>query len=157
MNGDIETIYVLIRAIRACFHLLGNVGDDLHREYGLTTSMRAVMESLYEGGAQTVPQIARSKSVTRQHIQTLVDQLLEGGLAAAVPNPDHKRSPLIELTPKGHRSFEDMQRREHGLLIQLSAGLPAKDLMLAVETIQRLNEQLQQLRKGGKENEPSFS
>ena len=152
MNGNLETIYVLIRAIRACFHLMGNVGDELHRHYGVTTSMRAVMESLYEGGPQTVPQVARSKSVTRQHIQSLVDQLLEVGLAAAVPNPDHKRSPLIELTAKGHRSFEDMQRREQGLLIQLSAGLPAQDLMLTVETIQRLNEQLQQLREGGKEN-----
>ena len=59
---------------------------------------------------------------------------------------------MIELTAKGHRSFEDMQRREQGLLIQLSAGLPAQDLMLTVETIQRLNEQLQQLREGGKKN-----
>ena len=87
MNGNLETIYVLIRAIRACFHLMGNVGDELHRHYGVTTSMRAVMESLYEGGPQTVPQVARSKSVTRQHIQSLVDQLLEVGRVSARRSP----------------------------------------------------------------------
>ncbi|HEX6102982.1 MAG TPA: MarR family transcriptional regulator, partial [Alphaproteobacteria bacterium] len=95
----------------------------------------------------------RSKNVTRQHIQTLVDQLLEADLAVAVTNPDHKRSPLIELTPRGHSAFEDMQRREQALLTQLTAALPARDLMIAVETIRKLNEQLQQLRAGGKENE----
>ena len=153
MNGELETIYILTRAIRACFHLMGNVGDDLHRQFGITASMRAVMESLYEGGPQTVPQVARSKNVTRQHIQTLVDQLLEADLAVAVTNPDHKRSPLIELTPRGHSAFEDMQRREQALLTQHTAALPARDLMIAVETIRKLNEQLQQLRAGGKENE----
>jgi DNA-binding MarR family transcriptional regulator len=155
LNGDLETIYILIRAIRACFHLLGNVGDDLHHQFGITASMRAVMESLYEGGAQTVPQVARSKSVTRQHIQTLVDQLLEVGLAVAVANPDHKRSPLIDLTVRGRSAFEDMQRREQALLTQLTAALPARDLMIAVETLRKLNEQLQQLHKGGRENGPS--
>jgi DNA-binding MarR family transcriptional regulator len=153
LNGELETIYILIRAIRACFHLMGNVGDDLHRQFGITASMRAVMESLYEGGPQTVPQVARSKSVTRQHIQTLVDQLLEAGLAVGAPNPDHKRSPLIELTQLGHEAFEDMQRREQSLLTQLTAALPARDLMIAVETIRKLNEQLQQLHVGAKENE----
>jgi DNA-binding MarR family transcriptional regulator len=153
LNGELETIYILIRAIRACFHLMGNVGDDLHRQFGITASMRAVMESLYEGGPQTVPQVARSKNVTRQHIQALVDQLLEAGLSVAVANPDHKRSPLIELTARGHSAFEDMQRREQTLLTQLTAALPARDLMIAVETIRKLNEQLQQLRDGEKENE----
>jgi DNA-binding MarR family transcriptional regulator len=153
LNGELETIYILIRAIRACFHLMGNVGDDLHRQFGITASMRAVMESLYEGGPQTVPQVARSKNVTRQHIQALVDQLLEAGLSVAVANPDHKRSPLIELTARGHSAFEDMQRREQALLTQLTAALPARDLMIAVETIRKLNEQLQQLRDGEKENE----
>jgi hypothetical protein len=38
-------------------------------------------------------------------------------------------------------------------LTQLTAALPARDLMIAVETIRKLNEQLQQLRDGEKENE----
>lgn len=153
MNGELEAIYILSRAIRRCFHLMGHVGDELHRHFGITASMRAVMESLYEGGPQTVPQVARSKSVTRQHIQALVDQLLEAGLVLAAPNPDHKRSPLIELTGKGHAAFEDMQKREHALLTQLMAALPERDLMIAVETIRKLNEQLQQLHAGSKDND----
>ena len=145
MSGELETIYVLIRLIRACFHLLKGAADDLHRPLGITGPMRAVMESLYEGGRQTVPELARSKAVAHLHIQAAVDQLLEAGLAVVAAGPEHAASPPIELTARGYGALEEMQRTEQVLLTQLTAAVPARDLMIAVETLRNLNEQLQQL------------
>ena len=64
------------------------------------------------GGAMTVPQIAKLKGVTRQHIQLLADALVAAGLAAVKENPAHRRSSLIALTEKGKRVFAKMRARE---------------------------------------------
>ncbi len=67
-------------------------------EHSLQASQRAVLEFLSQQQAQIVPQIAREISVSRQHIQTVVNDLLALGLIEAVENPTHKRSSLIQLT-----------------------------------------------------------
>jgi DNA-binding MarR family transcriptional regulator len=52
-------------------------------------------------GSFTVPQIARRLGVTRQNVQRLANELVDEGLAVYTDNPDHKASPLLELTPHG--------------------------------------------------------
>src|SRR5690348_8726939 len=65
----------ITRRIRECCDHLDALEDVLRQDVGVTAAMRAVLEALHERGAQTVPQIARSKKVTRQHIQALADKL----------------------------------------------------------------------------------
>ncbi len=48
-----------------------------------------------------LPQIARRLGVSRQHILRLTNELTEEGLLEALPNPDHRTSPLLRLTPAG--------------------------------------------------------
>jgi hypothetical protein len=69
--GTIEKITMEVRHL---FQVLKALADSVHKDAGLTASTRAVMESLADR-PRTVPDIARSKSVTRQHIQLLVDEL----------------------------------------------------------------------------------
>jgi DNA-binding MarR family transcriptional regulator len=109
----------MARDIRKLFHILGAVGDALHADLGITASMRAVLESLARGGAQTVPQMARARPVTRQHIQAIVDQLLNAGLVTLQPNPAHKRSSLVALTKAGEAAFATMSDREAVVLEQV--------------------------------------
>ena len=144
-SADIEAIVAVIRAIRTGFHRLGVLADEIHESVGVTGAMRAVMESLYESGPRSVPQIARSKSVSRQHIQVLVDQLAESGLVALLQNPDHRRSPLITLTRKGRGLFEQMQGREQALLSDLVQAVPARGLMVTLDTLLRMNEEVERL------------
>ena len=63
MTPKAQALYQVIRHIRSGFNLLRALGDDLHRDIKITAAMRAVLETLAEVGEQTVPQIARSKSV----------------------------------------------------------------------------------------------
>lgn len=137
-----ETLDGVIRVVRACFNRLKAVGDALHADVGVTSAMRAVMESLAEGGAQTVPAIAKTKRVSRQHIQTLADQLSDAGLLTFKPNPDHKRSSLMDLTTKGKRVFKSMKAREVGALLELSSVLPGKELAVTLDTLEKLKEAL---------------
>jgi DNA-binding MarR family transcriptional regulator len=71
----------------------------------MTLGMRAALELLLVGGPATVPRIARSRGVTRQHVQALVNGLLAQGLVALRPNPAHKRSPLVALSPAGETTL----------------------------------------------------
>src|SRR5262245_37877010 len=103
----------LVRAVRLTFHELRAAAEALHDDPdGLTPAHRGVLESLHRGGPSTVPALARSRPVSRQHIQVLVNRLLELGFVATRANPAHERSALVALTPAGRKRFEAMLRRE---------------------------------------------
>lgn len=132
----------MTRLVRRCFQRLRAAGEALHGDLGVNASLRAVMESLYENGDQTVPQIARAKSVSRQHIQVIVDALVSLRHVAVLANPAHKRSPLIALTARGRGTFEQMRRREADLLSALAADIDAGDADAALRALAALADAL---------------
>lgn len=132
----------MTRLVRRCFQRLRAAGEALHGDLGINASLRAVLESLYENGDQTVPQIARAKSVSRQHIQVIVDALVSLRHAAVLANPAHKRSPLIALTAQGRGTFEQMRRREADLLSALAANIDADDADAALRALAALADAL---------------
>ena len=149
MTGDARTAEAVTREIRACFNRLRALADTLHGDLAITAAMRAVMEALHDGGEQTVPAIARAKSVSRQHIQVLTNGLIDAGLVKSRPNPTDKRSPLVALTAKGKRTFTTMRRREKAVLDDLARALGASDLEATLATLKVLHAHLDdQLEKG---------
>ncbi len=50
--------------------------------------------------------------MTRQHVQTLVNALVERKLVELTPNEAHKRSSLVSLTGSGERLIKRMKKRE---------------------------------------------
>src|SRR5215813_12584173 len=81
------------------FHRLRFVADQIHHRGEMTGGLRSILRSLDKLGEQTVPQMARARSVTRQHVQALVNQLVKERLVEFIANPAHKRSPLAPLAP----------------------------------------------------------
>jgi DNA-binding MarR family transcriptional regulator len=130
--------------VRHLFQVLKSLADAVHKDAGLTASTRAVMEAIAEG-PRTVPDIARSKSVTRQHIQLLVDELARSDLVELKANPAHLRSPLIALSRKGETVFASMRRREAPLIERLAAGLDARKAAATVQTLTALRRRAEQL------------
>lgn len=141
----------IIRKIRECSNRLAALDDALRQDVGITAAMRAVMQSLDEGGVQTVPQIARSKGVTRQHIQVLADKLATSGLTSTRDNPGDRRSPLLVLTKQGEAILERMRQRESGIFTELSRALREGDLDATLTTLDALRTYLDKklARKGG--------
>lgn len=143
MTPEAERLDSLIVEVRTAFHRLKAVSDQMHRDLGITAAMRAVMETVADDGPMTVPQIARARGVSRQHIQTSVDSLAATGLVGLKENPAHRRSPLVVLTRRGKSVFREIRRRERAVLEALAGGLPARRITAARATLQTLNARLQ--------------
>jgi len=138
-----EPFIKLAAEVRKLFHQLAATVEALHVDLdGITASHRAVLESLYRGGDQTVPALARSRPVSRQHIQTLVNALETRKLVEAIANPAHLRSPLIRITPAGRACFEEMRSRERALLTSKRSPVTVTELESATDILRRLREHL---------------
>jgi DNA-binding MarR family transcriptional regulator len=145
MSGkDIPDVDRIAREVRHLFQVLKSLADAIHKDAGLTASTRAVMEAIAEC-PRTVPDIARSKSVTRQHIQLLVDELAGSDLVELKPNPAHLRSPLIAFSRKGEALFASMRKCEAPLIERLAAGLDVRKAAATVQTLTALRRRAEQL------------
>lgn len=136
----------LVRAVldeaRLLYQRAAQLGHELHTAEPVTVAMRAVLELLYRTGPSAVPAIAARRFVSRQHVQLLVDALLDRSLVARGDNPAHRRSSLVRLTPEGRRTIERMQKREARFLAAADLGLRAADLKAAAVTLRRIREAL---------------
>jgi DNA-binding MarR family transcriptional regulator len=133
----------LFDEIPPLFHRLRMVADDVHGGHIITAGRRGVLRGLDRLGPQSVPQMARTRTVSRQHIQVIVNGLLKDGLAANEENPAHRKSPLVRLTAKGKRLLQAAGKREKQLLAHASFGLTAKEINRAADTLQSLRDLLE--------------
>lgn len=133
------TVYRVFGEVRRLFHTLSRVAESIHSDIGITAGQRALLESLSESPGRTVPEIARSRGVTRQHIQTLANQLLDKNLVETRDNPAHKRSPVLRLTAAGERCFDEIRRREGAILKTMDREFRDCDLGAVVECLGRMN------------------
>jgi DNA-binding MarR family transcriptional regulator len=133
----------LIVEVRRAFQALRAAAEELHGDLGVTAAMRAVMEHLADGTPRTVPQIARDKNVTRQHIQQIVNALLEARMIQVSANPRHQASPLMALTPLGKGTFAEIRKREAAALSKVAKRLHNPDLENAAATLKDLTAQLE--------------
>ena len=69
----------LFDEVRLLEHRLVQVAERLHTGDGVTIPGRAVLEYLLRCGTTSVPDIARARYVSRQHIQTIVDTFADAG------------------------------------------------------------------------------
>lgn len=134
-----QALTQLIREVRTCFNQLKSLSEQLSAGLGITPSMRAVLEDLDLETGRTVPDLARKRGVSRQHIQTVMNTLADQDLVRAVDNPGHKRSVLYLLTPAGAETFAEVRRREAAPMAALSDALPTDDLARASALLTRLN------------------
>jgi DNA-binding MarR family transcriptional regulator len=143
--AESNPLYEVIWQVRRLFQVLATQGNALHEASGLTTAQRAVLEFLDQDEPQTVPRIAKSKSVTRQHIQVIVNELLEKRLVEAVENPAHQRSPLIRRTARGRKLYSEARTREARALAGIARRIPEKDLATTLATLRLIEARAREL------------
>lgn len=66
--------------------------------------------SVLSGGPLTVASAARRLGLARQSVHRVMNELVADGLVQSAPNPDHKRSPLMSVTPAGERTLAELVR-----------------------------------------------
>jgi DNA-binding MarR family transcriptional regulator len=113
----------LLNEVRLLSQALRQWSDTLHAELGMTAAMRGVLELILLGGRATVPEMARTRDVSRQHIQQQVDALLERSWVERQDNPAHKRSSMIALTNRGHALIQNVRADELNALSRMQVGV----------------------------------
>src|SRR5215470_18369283 len=109
-EGDAATAVVL--EILRVNGLLLATGSQLAAQEGLTAARWQVLGAVALAGRPlTVPQIARRMGLTRQAVQATVNQLHRDTLIETSDNPDHRRSPLINLTERGRQKYAALDRQ----------------------------------------------
>lgn len=123
------------------------------QEIGAVNAQRGgtwgMLNSVITQGPQTVPQLARARPVSRQHIQKLANDMVADGLLRFVPNPAHKRSQLIEATPKGLDAYSRMNSSLGDLADQLGEGFSKEELYMTASVLERMRAHLAQNQGGG--------
>ncbi len=109
----------------------------------ITGAERDVLDFLVFEGAATVPQIARSRGVSRQHIQKRSDALVERGFAEFTENPAHKSSKLLEATIAGERMHATASRDETAVLQRLAGKIDLADIATARAVFAALAESIE--------------
>ena len=146
-NRDVETkvkaMYEVIDETRGLFHRAGAAVTQLHGENDPKAGARGVLEGLQKQGPQTVPQLARARPVSRQHMQIHVNALQAKGLVALDPNPAHKRSPLVSLTHAGEKTLKDMVKRERAGIRRLDLEVSNQELQFAADVLRRVRTALE--------------
>jgi len=122
------------------FHRLAWVAEQIYGEEGRSTARRGVLRGLVRYGEQTVPQLARARSVSRQHVQQVVDVLLAARLVERVPNPRHLRSKLLRATRAGEAAVRKMDEIDERVLQAAAGQLPRSDLAVTVRTLKAMRE-----------------
>lgn len=113
----------LVGEILGVFGVLRRWGDAVHEGAPVKGARRGVLEMLLRGRPQTVSGLARVRGVSRQQVQHQVDRLLELGFVERLPNPVHRRAPLIGLTSKGRALIKTVRSAELDALSQLQVGV----------------------------------
>jgi DNA-binding MarR family transcriptional regulator len=140
VEGKAEAIAELMLDVAQCFFRIRALGQ----KTGLITSWGGgsfgFMRSLALLGPLTVPQIAQMRPTSRQRMQRLADELAAEGLVRLVDNPKHRRSKLVQLTPKGDARYRAMSTRLLAAASTMGAALDEADIRKATEVVRRLSD-----------------
>src|SRR5919197_1058160 len=111
VDSKAEAVAELMLEVAQCFFRIRAVGQ----KAGLITSWGGgafgFMRSLALLGPLTVPQIAQMRPTSRQRMQRLADELAAERRVKFIDNPKHRRSKLVQLTPKGEARYRELNSR----------------------------------------------
>jgi len=103
------------------------------------TAERWVLERLAAiDSALTVPALARERGISRQSVQIIVDRLLNRGYLVMMPNPAHRRSPILALTEAGHQASWEVRGQEAAVLAAVASAVTPIELEAALRVLRLL-------------------
>jgi DNA-binding MarR family transcriptional regulator len=139
-DSKAEAIAGLMLEVAQCFFRIRAIGQ----KTGFITSWGGgafgFMRSLARLGPLTVPQIAQMRPTSRQRMQRLADELAAEGLVKFIDNPKHRRSKLVQLTPKGDACYRELNARFLAVASTLGEALSEVDIRKTAEIVRQLSD-----------------
>jgi DNA-binding MarR family transcriptional regulator len=139
-DSKAEAIAELMLEVARCFFKIRALGQ----KAGLITSWGGgsfgFMRSLALLGPLTVPQIAQMRPTSRQRMQRLADELAAEALVKFTDNPKHRRSKLVQLTPKGDARYRELNAQLLAIASTMGVALSEADIRRTTEIVRRLSD-----------------
>ncbi|WP_151772265.1 MarR family winged helix-turn-helix transcriptional regulator [Streptomyces abyssomicinicus] len=133
------------RRLMEVFDLVGPLYHKVFRKVeqetpvdGVSVGVRAVLDLLHRHGPLTVPRMSRAQALSRQFVQRMVNDAVALGYAESRPNPAHRRSPLIALTPAGAEAVAAVTAHERTLLRQVGGDLTHQEVDACLKVLGRM-------------------
>ena len=137
MVGDLRRVFNDL--IRFEIELWNAVDARLKREFDLPLTHFEPMAVMDRLPNCRVYDIATELSITTGGTSKLVDRIEASGYCRRLPNPEDRRSSLLELTPEGKRMFAEAgQAFDDELQRRLGAAVPERTLRQFAATLARL-------------------
>jgi DNA-binding MarR family transcriptional regulator len=142
LGGELRAV---IDETIALFHRVRYVAEQIYVADGRSATQRGVLRGLVRYGPRTVPQLARTRSVSRQHTQEVVDRLRADGFVELVTNPAHRRSRLVRATRRGVALVASMDEADAAVLRAIGERLVATraELGITARTLREVRERFE--------------
>ena len=119
-------------------------GDALVADLGLTSARWQVLGAIALSPVPLpVAHLARNMGLTRQAVQRVANEMARDGLLGFEPNPHHQRAKLVVLTERGRAAYDAAMKRQAPWAADLAAGLSAKQIAAATETLRTVRQRLE--------------
>jgi MarR family transcriptional regulator, organic hydroperoxide resistance regulator len=124
--ADLPTLFHEL--IRFETELWDEVDAELRRRHDLPLSKFEPLKVIAGTPSCRVHDVAGALALTSGGTSKLIDSLESAGLCKRAPNPDDRRSSIIELTPLGRRTLTRAEKTFDRTLADLFAAVPARTL-----------------------------
>ncbi|MFE5918056.1 MarR family winged helix-turn-helix transcriptional regulator [Streptomyces sp. NPDC056468] len=142
-----DEVALLVADVFEAAGVLRKSGEVIAASQGQTQA-RWQLLCVASGTPLTVAQAARRLGVARQGVQRLANDLASESLVDFRPNPEHRSSPLLELTPTGRRVLDEITVRAAEVHRRLAADIPADEITAARELLRRVIDEVRRQQEG---------
>jgi DNA-binding MarR family transcriptional regulator len=138
-GGSREATEAFMNVVRTSEAGLANV-TRLLRPFDLSPAGGLVLSALADHGPLSPSALSDRLIVTRATMTGLLDSLERRGHLRRVPNPDDRRSLLVEITPQGLRIADELRRVIHAAEAGWLAPLKPSERRTLVRLLHRLQD-----------------
>ena len=104
----------------------------------ITAAQFVVFNSIAQGKGRTIGEFCRLLGYDSGAMTRLLDRIEKKGLIRRVPNPEDRRSFLLELTPESRAVFPQAKKRVRAVFKRLLAGIDEKQAAVLRQSLEQL-------------------
>ena len=138
-DANILATEAVMNTIRTADVLFDRIGR-LLRPLGVSSAGGLVLGLLRDLGALSPSELGERLIVTRATVTGLVDSLEAKGFVRRTPNPNDRRSLLIEITPSGLKVLARVRTIVHAQEKRWMSGLAERDLRKLISLLHAVQE-----------------
>ena len=125
----------LVSSVRSA--IWGSIEAEL-QPLDITAAQFVVFNSIAMGKGRTIGEFCRLLGYDSGAMTRLLDRIEKKGLIRRVPNPEDRRSFLLELTPESRAVFPQAKKRVQAVFKRLLAGFDEKQAAALRQSLEQV-------------------